>query len=138
MNPTTISVSPENRHYLTEYKRKAGLRSIDAAIEQLFCSGQHMVERIWPDVEEDVRAVCRAFGVRRLVAFGSRVWGAPHANSDLDLAYEAEQPFRLRGLSEFEDRLSAAFGLDVDLVSLHGTATRLRRRIHDEGVELLA
>lgn len=138
MKPTTISVSPENRHYLTEYKRKAGLRSIDAAIEQLFRSGQHMVERIWPAVEDDVLAVCRTFGVRRLVAFGSRVWGAPHANSDLDLAYEADEPFRLQELSEFKDRLSRAFGLDVDLVSLHGTPTRLRRRIQAEGVELLA
>jgi hypothetical protein len=71
---------------------------------------------------QEVEAICRRFGVRRLELFGSAAGGPfDAATSDLDFLYEIEPPpgmgyadayFGLRG------SLEALFGRSVDLVSL--------------------
>jgi hypothetical protein len=68
----------------------------------------------------EIAGLCRRFGVRRLVVFGSAARGNdfdPH-RSDIDFVVAFERPDDA-SLSEFlalRDALSAAFGRPVDLV----------------------
>ena len=72
----------------------------------------------------DIAALCRRFGVRRLVVFGSAARGADFdpARSDLDFLVEFDRgdpdALSLKTFFGLEESLEALFGRSVDLVEL--------------------
>lgn len=76
-------------------------------------------------------------------AYGSRVWGTPHAASDLDVGYylaPGMAPLCLAGETELRlaDRLSQAMGVEVDLRCLASAPLGLRGRVLEEGRRIYA
>lgn len=63
-------------------------------------------------------AVCRRFGVARLLVFGSAARGTSTGASDVDLLYELRPGARLGWeVDDLADELSEIFGRPVDLVA---------------------
>ncbi len=69
-----------------------------------------------------------AFGVRRLVLFGSVARDETHRGSDVDLLVEFERPTGLFGLFALQNRLEELLGCPVDL----GTADSLKERYRSQ------
>ena len=88
--------------------------------------------------KEDVDAVLARYGVRKLVAFGSRARGSGRPDSDLDLAGQLPRGADLFDVVRLKEDLETAFGTPIDFVPLSGARPRLRARIAKEGVTLVA
>lgn len=71
-----------------------------------------------PSVDRDrLEAVCRRYGVARLLVFGSVARGGAAADSDIDLLYDLRPGARLGWeIEDLTDELSEIFGRPVDLV----------------------
>jgi predicted nucleotidyltransferase len=74
-------------------------------------------------------------------AYGSRVYGSPHAGSDLDIAYfaDAGAESALQALDRelaLEIELSRRTGMNVDLRDLRRAPLELRGRVMVEGVRI--
>jgi len=90
------------------------------------------------------KAAAQAFAGTPIVlayAYGSRVWGTPHAASDLDVGYylaPGGTARRLRGIVELRlaDRLSEVMGYEVDLRGLADAPLGLRGRVLEEGAHV--
>lgn len=134
---TTVALSTDTHLALHRFKEGANLHSMDEAVAQLLRSGPETIERLWRRCGADVRTTARRLGIRRLVAFGSRVWGAAHARSDVDLCAEFSHAISLFDLMDAQDALSKAFAARVDLHTLKGLRPRLAERVRREGVTLL-
>lgn len=90
-------------------------------------------------------AAAAAFAATPIVvayAYGSRVWGAPHANSDLDVGYflTPDGPDRLPLADELRlaEELSRATGIEVDLRALAAAPLGLRGRALVEGLRVFS
>lgn len=82
-----------------------------------------MVALAAPHIEQ-IRALCREYGVMRLELFGSAARNALHEQSDIDLLVEFAPgtdfgPWMMR-FFEFRDRLEATWGRNVDLIMASG------------------
>jgi predicted nucleotidyltransferase len=90
------------------------------------------------------RAAASAFRDRHVLAayaFGSRVFGRPAPDSDLDIGYYLDEPHRGAGLPLGEEMrlagdLSDAVGLEVDLRNLAEAPLELRGRVLEDGVRI--
>lgn len=134
---TTIALSDDTHLELLRFKVAGQLRSMDEAVGQLLRSAPEAIERLWSRRGAEVRRVARRLGIRRLVAFGSRVWGAAHPRSDVDLCGEFSRPVSLFDIMDAQEALTAAFGVHVDLHTMKGLRPRLADRVRREGVALL-
>ena len=78
------------------------------------------------------------FDVQQIGIFGSYVRGEAEENSDLDILVELKQDSRmsLLGLSIFEDWLSNALGIKVDLVLKSSLKPRIGKKILNEVIYL--
>ncbi len=68
---------------------------------------------------EAMRALCRRYGVRRLLIFGSAVSGGfDQSRSDVDflVEFDAEVPSRFEAYFGLKEALEELFGRGVDLV----------------------
>jgi predicted nucleotidyltransferase len=90
---------------------------------------------------EDVRDLCRRYGVARLDVFGSAARGRDfdEAASDVDFLVEFEAPDdELARYLDFRDALTALFGRAVDLVDrkeIEASRNYIRQRAILTGVE---
>lgn len=80
---------------------------------------------------DDLAALCRRHGIRRLSLFGSALRGEDARDSDLDLLVEFEPGVRTGyiGLAGIERELTALFGRSVDLRTPGELGPHLRERI---------
>ena len=75
--------------------------------------------------------VCRRYGVKELLLFGSAVRGEMRPESDIDIMVEFEPGARI-GLIKFEsfaDELESLAGRRVDLVTKRGMKPWVRTRV---------
>ena len=134
----TIALTPATHFLLQRYKKEGDLSSMDEVVSQLFRSGERSVERILAARRKEVTTTCRQLGIVRLTAFGSRVWGAPHPRSDVDLVADfGSRKISAFGLLEAEEELAMSFGLPVDLHTWAGLRPRVRQRVEEKGVDLI-
>ncbi len=82
------------------------------------------------------RAEIDAFGVRRLVLFGSVARDEARPESDVDLLVEFERPTGLFGLFALQNRLEEILGCPVDLGTADGIKERYRSRILAESIDV--
>ncbi len=134
---TTIAVSDETHAWLSRLKAAAGVRSLDEALGALAEAGLHTAERLMARRKKAVISACRSLGIKGLVAFGSRAWGAPLARSDLDLVAEFDRRVSLFDVLHAQDVLGEAFGVPVDLHLWSTLKPRLHARVEKDGVRLL-
>jgi len=89
--------------------------------------------------DEQIRRVCRRYGIARLEVFGSAGRGEAGPESDVDLLYELQPGARLGWhVEDLADELSAIFGRRVDLVSRAALHERLREKVLAEARLLYA
>ena len=79
-------------------------------------------------------ALCRRNGIRRLAVFGSALREDFSADSDIDLLVEFSRPIGLVEFVGLQQRLTAALGHPVDLVTPAALKPQLRSRILREAV----
>lgn len=135
---TTVFVSPQTRDLLKAAKKELGAKSIDETIRRLLQKTTPTALDLFRAHEEEVRAVCRKWGLTRLIAFGSRARGDARPDSDLDLVTEFSGGTSLLDVVRIKEELGAAFGCPVDLGSIPPADTRLAAHIREEGVALVA
>lgn len=138
MAMTSIAVSEENHWLLSRIKERSGARSLNDALRLLLDGGPHTVWHLMLRNGDRVRATCKRLGITRLTAFGSRVRGPAHENSDLDLVAGFQGKASLLDVVGAQEELEDAFGVSVDLHTWDGLKRRIRDRVQDQGVELLA
>lgn len=91
-------------------------------------------EEGWEVARRAARLLVDEFGVRRVVAFGSLVWGRFRRDSDVDLAVEGLPPDRF---FRADFRLASELPVPIDLKPFEDCLPHLRQRIDEEGVELV-
>lgn len=111
--------------YVAAWKRR--LAAEEAA-------GRRWQEEAWDVARRAARLLAVEFGVRRVVAFGSLVWGRFRTDSDIDLAVEGLPPDRF---FRADFRLASELPVPIDLKPLADCPPELRQRIEQEGVELV-
>ena len=79
------------------------------------------------------RETLRAFGVRRLLLFGSAARGEAGKGSDLDFLVDLE-PKTFRNYMGLREWLGARFGLPIDLVTVGSLKPALLERVQREAV----
>ncbi len=84
----------------------------------------------------DHQAEIDAFGVRRLVLFGSVARDEAHRGSDVDLLVEFERPTGLFGLFALQNRLEELLGCPVDLGTTDSLKERYRSRVIAECIDV--
>lgn len=134
---TTVAVQPATQVRLMELKRKNRLRNVDAVIQMLLDGPPATAKQLFAAHETDVRNVCRKYGVRRLVAFGSRARGDARPDSDLDLCGKLPPGTSLLDVAVLRSELERAFGVPVGWVSEGDHLGDLRKAIARDGVVLI-
>lgn len=83
--------------------------------------------------KQGIAEICRSYGVKLLLLFGSQVAGKTHRESDVDLAFSADRAFDFENESRFNADLQAVVGSSrVDTVNISKTSPLLKKRIFDE------
>lgn len=95
---------------------------------------QRRREEAWDEARKAARLLVDEFGVRRVVAFGSLAAGRFRRGSDIDLAVEGLPPERF---FRADARLAWELAVPIDLKLLTDCPPLLRKRIEEEGVELV-
>lgn len=87
-------------------------------------------------VEVDVErldAICRRYGIARLLVFGSVARGEPTPSSDVDVLYDLLPGARLGWeIDDLADELAEVFGRRVDLVARTALHPLLRATVLSE------
>ncbi len=79
--------------------------------------------------QEQIRALCRKYGVRSLQAFGSVVRGEGKEGSDIDLLVRFSRQVSLLHLIRLERELSEVLGVRVDLVTERALSPYIRAQV---------
>ncbi len=87
-----------------------------------------MMKELVLDTDE-LMALCRRYGVRRIAVFGSAARGETTEASDIDLLVEFSRPISLLQMVALERQLSEALGRRVDLLTEAAISPYLRDRI---------
>lgn len=87
-------------------------------------TGDQIISRL----REQQLYLANRYGVKRIGLFGSYAGGAPHADSDIDIVIEFEQPIGWQFV-ELADYLEQLLGHKVDILTPAGLQT-----IHIKGV----
>lgn len=134
---TTIALQPPTHDRLLEYKRRHRLRSMDAVIRSLLDGPVLSATALFAQHEAQVRSLCLAYGVKRLVAFGSRVRGTARPDSDLDLVADLPPSVGLFEVANLTGGLEEILGVRVQLATFGPHLGRLLPVIKKEGVVLI-
>lgn len=134
---TTVLVSGATRDILAKARDTYGVPSLDAAILRALRDATPTAKQLWRRHASRALAVCERHGVRRLIAFGSRVRDDRHPASDLDLVVEMPTSGGVQGLFALRDDLSQVLGVRVDLGDMPTKDSRLWTTIRKEGVALV-
>ena len=79
--------------------------------------------------QEQIRALCRKYGVRSLQVFGSVARGEGKEGSDVDLLVRFSRPVSLLHLIRLERELSEVLGARVDLVTERALSPYIRAQV---------
>jgi hypothetical protein len=87
-----------------------------------------------------LEGLCRGYGVRELLVFGSAAWGEMRPDSDVDVLVEflAGADTELADHAALMSGLSESMGRKVDLISKNVLKSRVRTEISDEACLLYA
>lgn len=136
MSNTTIWIDHPTKDRLQKYKQATGAKSMAQAIRRLM-DNPESPQAIYRRRKKEVDAVCRRYGVKRLIAFGSLARGDGDALSDLDLAVDVPEAMGLAIIDLFDDLAQAvAFGCDV--IEYPEDGSRMRANVDRDGVVLYA
>lgn len=81
--------------------------------------------------------ICRQFGVKILLLFGSQVSQKTHKESDIDLAFASQHSLDFEQHAAFNSELQAVFGdTRVETVDILKTNPLLKKMIFDEHIPL--
>ena len=91
---------------------------------------------------ESQAAICRAWAqaqpaIRRVYFYGSRVWGAPRADSDLDVMLIAEAAASM-DLDPWTRRLTKSLRLNVHIANHWDAEPQIMHRVRTEGILVLS
>lgn len=87
--------------------------------------------------KEKIAEICRRFGVKILLLFGSQVSGQTHKESDVDLAFASSKQLDFNELAKLNAELQAIFGDQrVETVDFFKTSSLLKKKIFDEHLPL--
>ena len=78
---------------------------------------------------EQIRSLCRKYGVRSLQVFGSVARGEGEEGSDVDLLVRFSRPVGLLHLVRLERELSEVLGVRVDLVTERALSPYIRVQV---------
>jgi predicted nucleotidyltransferase len=134
---TTMALDEATRDRLMQLKEKWDVATLEMVVQRLLEGPARSAKSLFTENERAVRQVLRKYGIRGLVAFGSRARGEGRPDSDLDLAGAFPRSADLFDLVHLKDDLTVAFGVPVDFVSLNAATGSLRKEI-ERGVELVA
>ncbi len=134
---TTVLVDSRTRDALAATRDALRAPSLDAAIRRVLRDATPSATDLWRTHKRNGQALVRAHGVKRLIAFGSRVRDDRHPGSDLDLVVAMPTEGGVAALFALRDELTALFGVKVDLGDLPPKGSRLWARIRKEGVTLV-
>ncbi|MEA3136244.1 MAG: uncharacterized protein QOC71_525 [Thermoplasmata archaeon] len=134
---TTIALDSGVRDRLAELKRSWRLRSIEGVIEQLLAGPPKTAKQLFLAHRSAVMKVLADYGVKRMVAFGSRARGDARPDSDLDLMVRLPAGASLFDQGNLMADLEEVFGLKVDVVTPGPHLGRLGEQIAREGVVLV-
>lgn len=83
--------------------------------------------------KEKIARICRSFGVKILLLFGSQISGKIHKESDFDLAFVGGRPFDFEETARLNAELQSIFGeARVETVDILKTSPLLKKRIFDD------
>lgn len=134
---TTVLVSEETRDKLAKTRDALGVSSIDEAIQRILQAATPSARVLFARNRMKVLAVCRKYGLKVLIAHGSRARGDATPASDLDLVTTFPDGATAFDFVRAQRELAEAFGCKVDLGSEPAPNSRLARHIKEEGVVLL-
>ena len=134
---TTVMVSKETRDQLNRLKDLYGVPSVDAAIQRVLAEATPDATTLYKRNKRKVDAVCKKYGLKTLIAFGSRVRDDRTPASDLDLVTEFPKGTSLFDVVHITDELSAAFGVKVELSSRSALHRFIQEDIDKEGTRLV-
>lgn len=134
---TTVLVAGSTRDALARVREAWGEPSLDAAIRHALRDATPTAADLWQRHRRQAERVVARHGVRRLIAFGSRVRDDRHPASDLDLAAEVPTEGGVAALFALRDDLARVLGVPIDLGDLPPPGSRLWARIQREGVALV-
>lgn len=130
-------VSEATRDHLARVKAVYGAPSIDATIQRLMAAATPDAKALYKTNKRKVDAVCKKYGLKTLIAFGSRVREDRTPGSDLDLVTAFPKGSSLFDLVHAQDDLSEAFGVRVDLGTLQSAHPSFRTMVEQEGARLV-
>lgn len=87
-----------------------------------------------PDLVREIRAAAARHGMEEPRVFGSRVTGASHAASDLDLLVRLGSGRGYQDFLDFCEELERALGKKVDVIPEDGLSPFLRDRVLAEAI----
>jgi predicted nucleotidyltransferase len=134
---TTIALQPATHERLLRLKLERKLPSMDALVRQLLDAPVPSAMSLFKQHEAEVRAVCKKYGVTRLVAYGSRARGDAKPSSDLDLVADVPPGVGLFEVANLMGDLEGVFGMRVDLATNGPHLGRLLASIARDGVVLI-
>lgn len=87
--------------------------------------------------KDKIVEICRNFGVKILLLFGSQIGGKIHKESDIDLAFASGRSLNFEKAARFNAELQSVFGENkVETVDILKTSPLLKKRIFDEHAAL--
>ncbi|MEK6976129.1 MAG: nucleotidyltransferase domain-containing protein [Candidatus Thermoplasmatota archaeon] len=134
---TTVLVDSATRDALASARDVLQEPSLDALIRRVLRDATPTASELWRKHRAAAQGLVRAYGVKRLIAFGSRVRDDRHPGSDLDLVVDMPKDGGVVALFALRDELSRVLQVQVDLGDLPAHGSRLWKRIEQEGVALV-
>jgi len=132
---TTIWLDRPTHARLLDLKQKRHLTSLGAVIRSLLDDPVESAQMLYQRRKTEVDAVCKQYGVKRLVAFGSRARGDARPDSDLDVAVDLPGGLGLEVVGAIQD-LEQAFACTADVVPMPSHRPLLMANIERDGVLL--
>lgn len=133
---TTIALQPGTHDRLLDLKRRFRLRSMDAVVRRLM-EPPLSAKTLFEQHRKQVLALCKRYGITRMVAFGSRARGQARHDSDLDLMVRLPAGSSLFDQANLIADLEDLLAMKVDVVTEGPHLGRLGERIRRDGVVLL-
>lgn len=136
MTATTVWLDRATHARLVAAKQKFGVTSLGQVIQALLDAPQESARNLYQRRKKQVDAVCRKYGVLKLMAFGSRARGDAKPGSDLDLSAQLPPDKDLFDLMHLGEDLAQAFACSTDVIGWPTHRPRLMAQIIKDGIVL--